>query len=34
VVLRTSLAAEYPNAVVRSFGYAAPVTVELFARAG
>jgi hypothetical protein len=34
VVLRTSLAAEYPNAVVRSFGYAAPVTVELFARSG
>jgi mannosyltransferase len=30
--LRASLSAEYPRTRVRSFGYAAPVTVELFVR--
>jgi mannosyltransferase len=34
VALSASLAAEYPSARVRSFGYAAPVTVELFTRPG
>jgi hypothetical protein len=32
LALRASLTAQYPRAQVRSFGYAAPVTVELFAR--
>jgi mannosyltransferase len=34
VALRTSLAADYSGARVRSFGYAAPVTVELFTGPG
>ena len=32
LALRASLAADYPSRDVRSFGYAAPVTVQLFAR--
>lgn len=32
VALRASLTAEYPRTQVRSFGYAAPVTVQLFGR--
>ena len=32
VALRASLSAEYPRSRVRSFGFAAPVTVELFVR--
>ncbi len=32
LALRSSLSAEYSRSRVRSFGYAAPVTVELFAR--
>lgn len=32
IALRDSLSGEYPRSQVRSFGYAAPVRVELFAR--